>query len=94
MVSSSEAAFVFILPRRTLYEHTAFARENINIHMVFLKERSNNGDFFDYHGQNLKKLQVRQKNTGFVHNLNAEISKQAQTNQEILDFFKKERVRS
>ena len=31
----------------------------------FLKERSNNGDFFDYYGQNLKKLQFAQKEHGF-----------------------------
>ena len=31
----------------------------------FLKERSNNGDFFDYYGQNLKKLQFAQKGDGF-----------------------------
>ena len=33
----------------------------------FLKERSNNGDFFDYHGQNLKKLQVRTKKTRVLY---------------------------
>ena len=38
----------------------------------FLKERSNNGDFFDYYGQNLKKAaSSRKKSTGFLHNLNA-----------------------
>ena len=36
----------------------------------FLKERSNNGDFFDYYGQNLKKAASSDKNsTSFVHYL-------------------------
>ena len=35
----------------------------------FLKERSNNGDFFDYNGQNLKKAASSdKKGTGFLHN--------------------------
>ena len=36
----------------------------------FPKERSNNGDFFDYYGQNLKKTASSdKKSTGFVHSL-------------------------
>ena len=33
----------------------------------FLKERSNNGDFFDYHGQNLKKTASSHKKTRVLH---------------------------
>ena len=58
----------------------------------FLKERSNNGDFFDYHGQNLKKLQVRTKKHGFCIRPECQplaIQDNPKTNQEILDFLKK-----
>ena len=33
----------------------------------FLKERSNNGDFFDYHGQNLKKAASSDKKTRVLY---------------------------
>ena len=42
--------------------------ERISIYTwFFLKERSNNGDFFDYHGQNLKKTASSHKKTRVLH---------------------------
>ena len=58
----------------------------------FLKERSNNGDLFDYYGQNLKKTASSDKKSiGFVNDLLrfAKYSKSYRPNQEILDFLKK-----